>query len=91
VRLAEALLTPQSYGQIATMGNHDARQLSLFTRTVDRNRSVAPTLEQLRRMLRGCQIMRMNPSRPAYQRFALTRLEVWLRAMIKQRRRALEG
>jgi hypothetical protein len=36
-------------------------------------------------MLHATQVMLMNPSRPANHRYALARLEVWLRAMIKQR------
>jgi hypothetical protein len=66
---------------------HDTGQFSLFAHrgSVDQQRSAAPTTEQLRRMLHVSQVMQMNPSRPANHRYALARLEVWLRAMIKER------
>jgi hypothetical protein len=45
----------------------------------------APTLEELRHMLHVAEVMQMNPSRAIGQRYALARLEVWLRALIRER------
>jgi hypothetical protein len=66
---------------------HDPGQLSLFAQrgSVDQSRSAAPTTEESRHMLHVSQMIPMNPSRPANHCYALARLEVWLRAMIKER------
>jgi hypothetical protein len=70
------------------MKKHDPRQLSLFAR-----RPLAPTkpsepsltVEDCRRILHTAQVMQMNTARPARELFALGRLEVWMRGMIRER------
>jgi hypothetical protein len=61
----------------------DPRQFELFP-VLGKPRA-GLTLEELRRILHTAQVMQMNTARPARELFALGRLEVWMRGMIKDR------
>jgi hypothetical protein len=70
------------------MKKHDPRQLSLFAwRSEAPTRASEPslTVEDCRRILHTAQVMQMNTARPARELFALGRLEVWMRGMIRER------
>jgi hypothetical protein len=43
------------------------------------------TVADCRRILHTAQVMQMNTARPARELYALGRLEVWMRGMIKER------
>jgi hypothetical protein len=43
------------------------------------------TVADCRRMLHTAQVMQLNTARPARELYALGRLEVWMRGMIKER------
>jgi hypothetical protein len=47
--------------------------------------ALALTTADCRRILHAAQVMQMNTARPARELFALGRLEVWMRGMIRER------
>jgi hypothetical protein len=70
------------------MKRHDPRQLSLFARRPEaptKPSEPSLTVEDCRRILHTAQVMQLNTARPARELFALGRLEVWMRGMIRER------
>jgi hypothetical protein len=63
----------------------DPRQLELFAhrRAADQKRSVAPTLEELRRIMHAAQVMQMNPRYSERERCLLANLEGHMRRQIR--------
>jgi hypothetical protein len=53
--------------------------------TIDIAGSILTTIADCRRILHTAQVMQLNTARPARELYALGRLEVWMRGMIKER------